>query len=902
MAVPASAPLLATKFYIPRARPRLVPRLRLIRRLVDGLARPLVLISAPAGFGKTTLVSEWHESEAGRDFPLAWLSLDNDDNDLTRFLAYFVTALRALMPGFGDTALVLLQSPQPPLPKAVLTSLINDLGEFEAPFALALDDYHVITAPPIHEALTFLLDHLPLHIHVVLLTRADPPLPLPRLRARNQLTEIRAADLRFTEDETADFLNRVMELDLSARDIAALEQRTEGWIVGLQLAALSMQGHDAQGLSDFITAFTGGHHYIADYLAEEVLNRQPEAVRSFLLKTCALNRMSGPLCDALTERTDGQAMLEQLEQASLFVIPLDEDRRWYRYHHLFDDMLRSRLQQAYPDRLPELHRRAAEWYERNGFAYEAIQHLLAASAFEDMARLVEREAMAKLNRGEVIPLLRWLEALPEDVLRARPWSCIYHAWALLLSGRMESLELRLRAAERCVEALAGDPESAKMQGHIDAIRAYVAAMTGDVPRAIEIAYRALELLPEAERGTRGVVAFTLGGACILNDDLEGAARAFDEASRIGKRAGNIHVAVPALGALAALDMDQGRLRDTEARCREALELATTADGRPTPMAASAFTGLGELLYARGDVEAATSHALKSIELARAWGNVDALAFGSTLLAKTLLATGKVERAENALREAEQLALEHQLNPVMVDWLGAGRARFWLSQGNLGAARRWAEQSGLLQEARPYYARRASHTALVRVLIAQGELDRALAALEQFVPQAEAAGRFGHLIELLMLTALALQARGDVLHALTALERALFLAQPEGYVRVFLDEGVPMAELLRRAGSRGIAPKHVSRLLSAWGSSDGLHPSSPALAQRGFNLQPLIEPLSERELEILRLLAAGKSNQEIADELVLATGTVKKHLSNIFGKLNVESRTQCVARARELNLV
>ncbi|HET7091287.1 MAG TPA: hypothetical protein VFL17_21845, partial [Anaerolineae bacterium] len=406
MAVATSAPFLATKLYIPRARPHLVPRPRLIRRLVDGLARPLVLISAPAGFGKTTLMSEWRASEAGRDFPLAWLSLDDDDNDLTRFLAYFVAALRALMPGFGDTALALLQSPQPPLPKAVLTGLINDLSDFDAPFALVLDDYHVITAQPIHGALTFLLDHLPPHIHLVLLTRADPPLPLPRLRARNQLTGIRAADLRFTVDETADFLNRVMALNLSAGDIAALEQRTEGWIAGLQLAALSMQGHDAQGLSDFITAFTGGHHYIADYLAEEVLNRQSDAVRSFLLKTSILDRLTASLCNALTERVDGQTTLEALEQANLFVTPLDDDRGWYRYHHLFADVLRSRLRQAYPDQLPELHRRAAEWYELNGLAYEAIQHLLASSAFQDMARLVEQEAMTKLNRGEVTLLLR----------------------------------------------------------------------------------------------------------------------------------------------------------------------------------------------------------------------------------------------------------------------------------------------------------------------------------------------------------------------------------------------------------------------------------------------------------------------------------------------------------------
>jgi len=370
--VSTSAPLLTTKLYLPPARPTLVPRPRLTAHLSDGLTRPLTLISAPAGFGKTTLLSEWRASDAGRDFPLAWLSLDDDDNNPTRFLTYVVAALATLQPGLGETTLALLHSPQPPPPQAILTSLINDLGEFEDPFALVLDDYHLITAQPVHEALTFILDHLPPPMRLVILTRADPPLPLARLRVRNQLTEIRAADLRFTHDEAATFLNRVMRLALSADDVRALETRTEGWIAGLQLAALalqtplSMEGRGAP--SRFITTFSGSHHYIVDYLADEVLNRQPDPVRAFLLQTSILDRLTGALCDALTQRTDGQVMLEVLEQANLFVIPLDDERRWYRYHHLFADALRNRLQQAQPDWLSDLHRRAAEWHEQNGSA------------------------------------------------------------------------------------------------------------------------------------------------------------------------------------------------------------------------------------------------------------------------------------------------------------------------------------------------------------------------------------------------------------------------------------------------------------------------------------------------------------------------------------------------------
>jgi LuxR family maltose regulon positive regulatory protein len=908
--VSTSTPLLTTKLYIPPTRAQLISRPRLIERLAEGLTRPLTLISAPAGSGKTTLIGEWRTSEAGHGFPLAWLSLDAEDNDPARFLTYLIAAWQTLHSTLGESALALLHSTPPAPPHSILASLINDLAGMPAPFAAVLDDYHCVVAPPIHDALAFLLDHLPPQMHLIIATRADPPLPLARLRARDHLTEIRAADLRFTPDEAAAFFSRVMRLNLSAGDSAALAQHTEGWIAGLQLAALSLQG--SADVSGFIAAFTGSQRYIVDYLIEEVLERQPELTQSFLLLTSILERMTGPLCDALTGRADGLPMLHRLEQANLFVTVLDHERHWYRYHPLFAEVLRSRLRQTHPERLAELHRRAADWHEQNGTVSEAIGHALSGQDQDHAARLIEQNAMPLLMRGEVITLLGWIKAV-EALLPDRPWLAIYQAWVLTLTGQLDRVESVLLQAERWTPSDDESGEVREMLGHIAAIRAYLASQQGDARGTIDLARQALEYLPENETAVRSVVAFTLGGACWLSGDVADASRAFAEAGRLGKAAGNVHVAVPAICSRAELLIVQGQLQRAAAAYREALHIASTADGRPLPVAARAHVGLSQLLYEWGDLEAALQMTQQGIELGRLWGNVENRLAGHVTLARIKQAQGDLDSAQAALSEAEQLVGAQRLFPLAGSWVEACRARLWLAQGNLPAAVGWAQASKATFNAEPSFAHEPANLAFARVLQAQGAHAEALTWLERLLHTAEATGRWGRAIEILVLQALSLQAEGDAPLALTAVQRALSLAQPEGYVRLFLDEGTTMRLLIsdfrfwieKHGGARsekpGLLLKYVDRLLAAFPQAES-QTEAFQIATPKSQIQNLVEPLSERELEVLRLVAAGKSNQEIARELVLAVGTVKKHVSNISGKLNAQNRTQCVARARELNLL
>ena len=886
-----ATPLLTTKLYIPPVRPELVSRPRLIERLNAGLLhkRKLTLISAPAGFGKTTLLSEWTR---GCERPIAWVSLDKDDNDPTRFWGYFVAALQTVRARIGKAALALLHSPQPPPIEAILTTLINEITGIPDGFALVLDDYHVIEAQPIHDALAFLLDHLPPQIYLVIATRADPPLPLSRLRGRGQLIELRTADLRFTPDEAAAFLNQVMGLRLPAEDVAALEARTEGWIVGLQMAALAMQGQGTERIASFVAAFAGSHRYILDYLTDEVLLQQPESVQTFLLQTAILDRLTAPLCDAVTERSDGQTMLERLEAANLFIVPLDDERRWYRYHHLFANLLRRRLSRTQPDLLPALHLQASDWYEKTGLVGEAVSHALAAEDVERAARLVEGRALAMIFLGELTTLVGLLDALPDEVVRSRPWLCIAHAWALVFAGLLDAVELRLKGAETTLDTF-GDARRAEgrhIAGHIAAIRAYIAALRGDMSRAAEFTREALEQLPEEDLAVRGLSAGLLGTVLRWSGDLVAAAQALARAIAITQAASDSHAAVEALYNLAAVQFAQGQLHKTVATCRDALLLADEyieRGGRRLPIVAPGYYLMSQVLREWNDLEGALRHAREAIELCEQWGWPEGLAFGYLRLARALQAVGDADGAHEAIRKARQAA--SGLSPWFGAHMAAHQARLWLAQGNLTPASHWAQESGLSADDELNYQYMGEYSVLARVLIAQVRLDEASRLLARLLEMTEAAGAMSYVIETLVLQALALQAQGKDDQALTVLERALSFAEPEGYVRTFIDKGAPMAALLRTAASRGIALDYVSKLLAAFG-------------EVAFPSAPLVEPLSERELEVLRLLAAGLSNREIAAELFLAVGTVKKYTSNIYGKLNVHKRTQAVARARELGLL
>jgi len=909
-----SAPLLATKFYFPLGRQNLVSRPRLLERLQQGVHCPLTLVSAPAGYGKTTLMSEWHAG-AGHSIPTAWLSLDTDDNDLARFLTCLIGALETLRPGQCQAALALLQSPQPQPVQSILTVLLNELEQSDKPFVLVLDDYHFITAQPVHEAVAFVLDHQPPQMHLVLLTRTDPPLPLSRLRVRSQLVDIRADQLRFTPDEIAIFLNEVMGLKLSAEDIVSVEARTEGWIASLQLASIAMQTRlsmqDGQDIHSFVSAFTGSHHYIIDYLAEEVLKSQPEEVSSFLLQTSILDRLCGPLCETVTsppgwpqtsppplsgERMEvgaGQAMLENLEHMNLFLMPLDDERRWYRYHHLFADVLSRRLEHLFPQQLPELHRRASQWYEQNGFIPEAIHHALLAGDQDRAVQLVEQNGCTLVMCGEVVTLLKWIKAV-ESYVQTHPWLAIQKAWALSLTGHLDQVEPTLQPAERLISSLEPTFEVRVMLGTIAAARANSANLQGEAHLAADFARQALEYLPDNDPfpiSVRSVATTELGNASWITGHVEEARLAYTEAVRIGQAANNVHMVIITNSSLARVLVELGRLHQAARIYSETLQMATRPDGQRSPLADDIYAGLSQVSYEWNHLEAAAQYTHQCIVLCQQWENYDLLAVSYVMLARLEHVQGHPDEAQEAMRAAEQLASEGRLSSRRYISVETALARLRLAQGNLDRPSHLVQQSGITVDDDIPYLREPEYLILLRVLLAQGDHDAALVLSERLLKLAEATRRMGQVIEILVLQALAFQAKKDMVHALATLDRAVSLAQPEGYVRVFLDEGEPMAKLLVQAKGHGIG--YAAELLAAMGGPAGVT-QPPA--------QPLIEPLSAREIEVLKLIEAGCSNQDIAARLVISLPTVKRHISNIYAKLGVESRTQAISMGRELRLV
>ncbi len=914
--------ILATKLYVPPPQPRAVPRPRLIERLDESLHSRLILVSAPAGSGKTTLVGEWI---AGGERPAAWLSLDEEDNDPNRFLAYLIAAVQTVA-DVGEGLLDMLRSPQPPPAESILTALLNEISTVPEGFVLVLDDYHVIDARPVDDVLTFLIEHLPPRMHLLICTREDPHFPLPRLRARGQLTELRVADLRFTSSEAAAFLNQVMGLDLSAEQISTVEARTEGWIAGLQLAALSMRGRE--DISGFIKSFAGDNRYILDYLVEEVLQRQPERVRSFLLDTSILNRLNGSLCDAVTGREEGNALLESLERGNLFVVPLDDRRHWFRYHHLFADVLSVHLRQERPDEVATLHRRASEWHERNGPPSEAIRHALAAGVFERAAALIELSAQAMLTSGQDETLLGWLSALPDELVRSRPVLGVYYALALV-PGDLEAAEARLRDAERLldtttraseraeappVEMVVADEEGFRsLPGIISIVRAYCAGTLGDVPGSVDHARRALDLLPADDLLWRGAASALLGIAHWNGGDLEAAYTAFADGMASLRMTGDITLSISGAFILADIRMAQGRLCEAARIYEKSLKLATEQGEPMLPLTADLYVGMSELRRERDDLEAASRYLLRSRELGEHAGIPDNRHRWYVATARIQEAQGDLDGALESLDEAERVYIRNPDPDVRP--IAALKTRVWVRQGRLTEALGWAREWNLSSGDDPGYLSEFEHITLARALIAQYESDRseesiheATGFLERLLQAAEEGGRTGSVIEILMLQALVRRAQGDIPAALAPLSRALALAEPEDYVRTFLDEGGPVAELLARFEDKGETPRvetprvkeYVHKLLSAFEAQEDVHPPSPA--KQGIGLQALAEPLSHRELEVLRLVARGLSNREISEQLFLAVITVKGHNRNIFRKLRAGRRTEAVARARELGLL
>lgn len=948
------APVLATKLYIPTPRPNRVARPRLTRRLNEGPHHVpgVTLIAAPAGFGKTTLVSEWVENlrmtldglgvDTDKESQIvdwvAWVSLDEGDNDLIRFMTHLVAALRTIAPNVGQGLLDLLHTsaPQPSLAESILTGLLNEIAQSwdnastlpasaSPGFVLILDDYHVIHAKPVDVALTFLIEHMPPQLHVVIATREDPALPLARLRARGQLTELRAADLRFTSAEAAEFLNQVMGLRLSVADVAALEERTEGWIAGLQLAALSMQRHhDVHG---FIEAFAGDNRYIVDYLVEEVLQRQPEPTRRFLLQTAILDRLNGPLCEAVTDESGGRAQLEALERGNFFVIPLDDKRHWYRYHHLFAEVLKVFLLTEQPDQIATLHRRASKWYERNGSATEAIHHALAAEDFERAADLIELAVPTMRRSRQETSLLGWFKALPDELFHWRPVLSVWYAGVLLQNGEIKGVEVRLRDAERWLDTTPdthAQPEAPavetgsepdqkmvvmdatefrRLPGAIAVYRAGQALARGDVTETIICARQALDLTAEADHLWRGAATALLGLAYWTNGDLEAAHRMYADGMAHLQIDGNIADAIGGAIALADIRLAQGRLHDAMRTYQQALQLAMVRGAPTLRGTADMYVGMSELYRERNDLHAATQHLLRSKEQGEHTGFPQNPYRWRVAMARLRETLGDLDGALDLLNEAERVFVSDLFPNVRP--IAARKTRVLIAQGRLAEALGWAREQNLSARDDLSFLREFEHVTLARVLLAQYKSDRAhrsileaTGLLERLLQAAEGGERTASVIEILVLQALAHQVQGNISAALVPLGRALRLAEPEDYVRLFVDEGRAMAQLLRAAATDRVMLNYTVKLLGAFQDEP---PRSKDVAPLS-GPQLLIEPLSQRELEVLRLLKTELSGPEIARELVIALSTVRTHTKGIYSKLNVNSRPMAVKRAVELGLI
>ncbi len=893
---------LPTKTQTPSPRRGRIARSRLTEQLNAGLDRKLTLVSAPAGFGKSTLVADWVR-RCGR--PAAWVSLDENDNDPAQFLTLLSAALEPLKPGLGETVLTQLSSLPPPPTAFVTSELLNEVTSVARPFVVVLDDYHLISNESAHNAVTFLLENLPAQAHLVIVTRADPPLPLARLRARAQLTELRAGDLRLTLAEATEFCNQMMGLALSPKAIERLQAGTEGWIAGLQMAAVSLQRRDAKARESFIHSFSGSNRFVADYFLDEVLHCQHESTQSFLLKTCLLSRLRASLCDAVTGRADSQTMLDLLERSNLFLMPLDDERSWYRYHTLFVDLLRKRLHELHPDWEGPLHLRASQWYLEHGLVSEAIDHALAARDYVQAIQILAQFSEEYLGDGAWATLCSFVTRLPQDQLRASPRLCSDYALGLMLSGHLDAAEEWLQIADAARTSAPANPplgtdtstalsesETRVTAGKAATARALLASLRGRADDVLRFSTLALDLLPANAALWRASVAIAQGNAHIAHGESEAAIHSFLQAAAASRAAGNSYLALLAELKLALRYRQRGRLRQAAQICRRQLEQEQPTHLVQTPAVGALWTVWADILCEWNDLAGAQSYAERGIELSKATGNRAEVAWAWLSLARIRQAKGDANGAASAVEQADTLARESEL-PV---WIGASvnafRVWVYLVQGEPERARCIVQEHGWGVEDEIAYPHQAEYLMLAYLLIVEKRLDEASWLVDRLTDFGSAGEPVEWTIQCLSLRALIFDAQGLRTQALHTLERALVLAEPDGYIRIFVDKGARMAQLLNASAAHGVAAYYVRKILAAFPEAE------PALSKSA----DLVEALSQREIEVLELIAAGLSNEEIAHKLFLSLATVKWHTNNIYGKLGVKNRTHAVARARKLSLI